>query len=429
MSSASSRIVGALSAPRLERRVSDLAEFGARSDGGVDRLALTQEEFAARRHLVEPFVARPGYVVGMDDAANLFVRRLGADSNAPPILIGSHIDTQPAGGRYDGAFGVCAGFEILEAFDGACEQTRLPVEVVVWNNEEGVRFSPGLTGSAAFVDPSLVGRFASLVAADGVTMVAARDEATRDMEMFLGTKGGRLQKYELARPVGAYIEAHVEQGPVLESESVPVGCVAAIQAVRWIRIVVNGRSAHAGTTPHSRRDDAMVKAVALANEILFAREAFDDDLRLTIGRWDTTPNAVNTIAGRVCFTVDMRHPNEAVLAELETRLARLLPSGSEMTTMFREPTAPFDTHLTALLAQACDDLGIKRASVLSGAFHDAINLSRHCPSAMLFAPSVNGISHHPDEYTAGEDLFCCVQAQALAVARLAGNAVDKEGAV
>ncbi|MCG8708022.1 M20 family metallo-hydrolase [Brenneria sp. 4F2] len=414
----------AVSASRLNSRLSGLAEFGARPDGGVDRLALCPQELAARRWLVAPFLARRDYQLAVDDAANLFIRRAGSEARAPCVLAGSHIDTQPAGGRYDGAFGVCAGLEMLDALDAAAVVTRAPIEVVIWNNEEGVRFSPGLTGSGVFSHPARLAELDAIADSDGQRMSDACRQACCDMESFVADHGERLARRPLGVGVQAYLEAHIEQGPILERLQTPVGCVTGIQAVRWLSIAVRGQSAHAGTTPLSARDDAMAKAVQLAGEILALARSGDEELRLTIGRWQASPNAINTIANAVSFTVDMRHPDAARLDDVSRQIEAFLPVGASAEVIFASPTVLFDDRIIRMIETHSAALGAASTRLISGAFHDALNLATLCPTGMIFSPSRAGISHHPDEFTASEDLYQCARVLTRCVSALAGLVVD-----
>lgn len=413
-------VAKAVSSLRLAQRLADLASFGARADGGVDRLALCAEECDARRWLVAPFLRRNGYQVGMDAAANLFIRRQGMCPDMPPLLFGSHIDTQPAGGRFDGAFGVCAGLEVLAALDDVNATTQYPLEVVIWNNEEGVRFSPGLTGSFLFTHPEQLADVMAGVGRDGRQLKEECAHAYHDMADFMSKKGGALIERPLGRPMAAYLEAHIEQGPLLEEHGLSVGCVTAIQATRWYAITVKGKSAHAGTTPMHARDDAMAKAVDLASSLLaYIGQQNDPQLRVTIGRWSTMPNAVNTIANEVCFSLDMRHPDEQALNRfLDDLNSVLLRDDVTIECLFDEPAQPFDTSLIGVIETASHALNIESTRLISGAFHDALSLAHHCPTAMLFAPSRDGISHHPDEFSSPDDLFRCTQVLAASIVEL-----------
>jgi N-carbamoyl-L-amino-acid hydrolase len=407
-----------------ERRLHDalraLARHGAVQAGGVARQALTAAELAARRTLLSVFGDRPGYAVAIDDAANIHIRRQGLDPGAPPVLTGSHVDTQPLGGWLDGSFGVVAGLEVLQALDSMGVRTARPIDVVMWTNEEGSRYAPGLMGSVSYTDPPRLAAFLEVEDAEGITFRAARDAAVADFRNAASAGAWACFDAPLARPVHAYIEAHIEQGPVLEAEGMQVGCVSAIQGVRWLHIVVHGRSAHAGTTPLRARDDAQAKAIGMAHTLMtHAAGCGDDRLRVTIGRWDCAPGSINTVADRVAFTVDVRHPEGAALDAFLAHVERALPAGATMRMLQDKPTTPFDPRIVDLARHACTALHLRHRDMVSGAFHDAMPLAGLCPTAMLFAPSRGGVSHHPDEDTAIADLAACTRALACCLTALA----------
>lgn len=411
-------------ATRLAASLTALAQFGGRDDGGVSRETLTAIDLAARRHLVEQARAL-GCQVSIDDCGNLFFRRAGSE-DLPPVLTGSHADTQPVGGKYDGAYGVLAGLEVIAALNAAGIETVRPIEVVSWTNEEGSRFGPGAMGSSAFVDPARLVGYRDAADQAGVRFGDALDAAL--------AASPDVDRVPMARPMSACVELHIEQGPVLEAAAVPLGVVTGIQAVRWFRVECAGTMAHAGTTPMAVRRDAMAVAVAIAQDLyaLAPREPGapgQPELRLTLGQWTVVPNSVNTIPGKVTFTVDMRCLDDAALdrAEAALRLActRHAPASDVAVTRFfhRGPTY-FPEAMLASIQRAC-----ARASQLagrappmrltSGAFHDAMYVADHCPTAMIFVPSKDGISHNAAEDTDATDLFLGAQALAYTVAELA----------
>lgn len=414
-----SRAAASVRADRLHACLLGLARFGAAAGGGVARQALTAQELQARRWLAGQFAARPGYAVAIDEAANVFVRRLGSDPALPPVMTGSHADTQPLGGWLDGAFGVAAGLEVFEALDEAGLRTRRNLDVVMWTNEEGSRFAPGLMGSVSYSQPERLADFLDVADAQGIRFARARDEAVADLHQAIREAGWQAFEAPLARPVHAYLEAHIEQGPVLAGQGLPVGCVTAIQGVRWYRVTVPGRSAHAGTTPLGARDDAQAKAIGLAHALLEYAQGADPDLRVTIGRWACQPDSVNTIANEVVFTIDARHPRAAELDGFDAFLRARLPAGGCVSMLQDKPTVAFDAALVDMARHACASLGLAHRDMVSGAFHDAMPMAGFCPTAMLFAPSTAGVSHHPDEDTPIADLAACTRALAWCLAELA----------
>lgn len=410
----------AINAARLEAHLTQLATFGGSVTAGVARETLTEIDLQARHWLAARFAQRSGYVVGMDAAANLRIRRLGRDSTAPVVMTGSHIDTQPLGGWLDGAFGVMAGVEVLDALDDAGIHTERTIEVVGWTNEEGSRFAPGLMGSQSYVQPDALQTFLSVTDAQGARFETARDTALQRFTQLANAQQWQVFDAQLAEPVHAYIEAHIEQGPVLEREGLSLGIVQAIQGVRWYQITIGGRCAHAGTTPLVDRNDAQAKAVALAHALYrYAVDSEDEDLRVTIGRWTCAPDSINTIAGEVCFTVDVRHPKQLAIAAFDAFLQSQCPSDARIEQLQDKPTTAFDAGLLKLLGSVAVRRGIACKSMVSGAFHDAMPMACFTPTAMLFAPSIRGISHHPEENTHAVDLAACTQVLADGLLTLA----------
>jgi beta-ureidopropionase / N-carbamoyl-L-amino-acid hydrolase len=392
-----------------------LATIGARGDGGVDRPALSALDFNARRGLIERAEAL-GCTVSTDACANLFFRRAG-DEDLPPVMTGSHIDTQPTGGRLDGAYGVLAGFECLAALADANLRTRRPLEVAIWTNEEGSRFQPGAMGSSTFVDPSRLDSYRAVSDAAGVTFGATL-EAHRTAFPTLAMRA--------PGPVHAFIELHIEQGPLLELAATPLGVVTGIQGVRWHSIRCTGAAAHAGTTPMQVRRDAMTLAVRVRGAIeAFALELGGDAARITFGSWHIEPNSINTIPSAVTFTVDFRHPEPAVLARFDAALADCIAQhGADvhLEPLFEHPPVHFADSAIARVRAACDALGARSQPIVSGAFHDALHLAKLCATAMIFVPSRAGISHNPLEATDDEQLVLGTRALAHCLVELCNEA-------
>jgi N-carbamoyl-L-amino-acid hydrolase len=410
--------MGWVDAERLIRLQRTLAGFGGRGDGGVAREALTSVELDARRWLVEQ-VQGPQYSWHVDEAANLFLRRAGTEDDLPPVMTGSHIDTQPVGGWLDGAYGVIAGLEVMLALDSADIQTRYPLELAIWTNEEGSRFSPGAMGSSAFSNPELLEQFLGSSDAAGVLFAEERDAAVKAMPA--------ASPVALGRPVSAYVEAHIEQGPVLEVSGCKLGVVTGIQGVRWFEITITGSSAHAGTTPLDVRRDALMTAARLVAHIGDMAEGLEDPaLRLTVGRFDAAPGAINTIADRVRFTIDLRHPVEAVLDSCEQAIRDLVTRGAGACTygvrrlMQRAPTK-FADDVVAIVDAAVTASGQPSCRLVSGAFHDAMHMADLCPTAMLFVPSHGGISHNAAEDTDEADLVAGARVLAAVLAELSSS--------
>ena len=405
---------------RLVVAIAELARFGGRDDGGVSRETLTDIDLQARRHLIDRARAL-GCTVEVDACANLFFRRPGK-ADLPPVLTGSHADTQPVGGKLDGAYGVVAGLELIQALNDAGIQTERPVEVVAWTNEEGSRFGPGCMGSSAFVDPARLLGFRSAVDGHQVSFGAAVDRALAAIP--------DVPRRALKLPLTAYIELHIEQGPVLEGAGIALGVVTGIQSVRWYRVNASGQSAHAGTTPMEVRADAMAACVQLAHRIYAEAQKWSaSQLRLTLGRWVVSPNSVNTIPGEVEFTIDVRCVDEQVLAQFDATLREIIQSHAwrgqlKLACFFERQPTRFPAEMLTLVEEACvhaSRLAARPAPMrlTSGAFHDAMYLADHCPTAMIFVPSKGGLSHNAAEETDHADLVLGAQALAYAVTRLA----------
>lgn len=407
---------------RLLEAISRLATFGGRDDGGVSRQTLTEVDLASRRYLIEQ--ARSlGCEVGIDECGNLFFRRPGLDNELAPVLTGSHADTQPVGGKLDGAYGVLAGLEVIGALNDAGIQTLRPIEVVAWTNEEGSRFGPGTMGSSAFVEPARLKEYRQSLDGEGISFGDALDKALAEV--------GDVPRLAMARPMAAYVELHIEQGPVLEAADVPLGVVDGIQSVRWYRVQCRGTMAHAGTTPMARRNDAMATAHRLAQRLYeFAADEAATQIRLTLGRWLVEPNSVNTIPDRVEFSIDVRCVDESVLDRFDAMLNETIqtrvapPATATASCFFRRAPTKFPEQMQRLVERAgiraCSLAGRKPPITLtSGAFHDAMYLVDHCPTSMIFVPSKGGVSHNATEATEPEDLVVGAQALAYTVTALA----------
>lgn len=402
---------------RLWDRLMALARHGATEKGGVRRLALTDEEIAARRTLVA-WARDLGLAVSTDPIGNLFFRLDGADPSLPPVLTGSHIDSQPAGGKFDGAFGVLAAFEAVESLKAAGITPRRPVVVVSWMNEEASRFAPGMMGSEAF---AAFRPLEEILAVTDDAGVSVRDALTRVAAAFPDVPEGPL-----GFPVRAFIEAHIEQGPVLEAEGIPVGIVTGIQGSRRFRITVHGEEAHAGTEPLAKRRDAFLSAVDIVQGL---REAFhdpDDVVRFTVGRFEIAPNAPSVVASRAYFSVDLRHPDWPTLKRLgdlvpEIAAARKGRCTVECAEIATSPSLDFAPEIVGLLEEVASDLAIPHRRIYSAAGHDARQLHYVCPTAMIFAPCRGGISHNEAEWAEPGDLAAGARVLAEAVARLAAS--------
>lgn len=400
---------------RLLSRLDRFAQIGATPRGGVNRQALTEGDREARALLARLGRER-GFALRQDAAANLFLRREGVEASLPPLLLGSHLDTQPTGGRFDGALGVLAGLEVLEALEDAGVSTPRAVELVAWTNEEGSRFAPGAMGSRAFSDETLPESWLEARAPDGARLGDELAETLRALP--------DVPLAPLGAPIASYLELHIEQGPILEREGLPIGVVSGIQGTRWLEVTLEGASAHAGTTPLAFRRDPMMAAAAALAALQAAVMPDDEDARLTVGRIEAQPGSINAIPERVRFTLDLRHPRQERLDEIDALVRTICEREAEraqcrLQVRLLNDMAPsaFPEGMLKLAEAACTKAGLASRRIVSGAFHDALFLARKAPALMLFTPCRDGISHNEAEHV--EPRFCVSGATALLETTLA----------
>ncbi|NSY50867.1 Zn-dependent hydrolase [Agrobacterium tumefaciens] len=385
---------------RLIDRLDRFAQIGATAKGGVNRQALTGLDRQARQLLTELALQR-GFKVFQDPIANLFIRREGRNPDLSPLLIGSHLDSQPAGGRFDGALGTLAAFEVLETLEDCGVETERPVEVVSFTNEEGCRFAPGCMGSMAFAAGSIPSAWETMRATDGALFA---DELSATLESL-----PVAVMRPLGTPVFAYLEVHIEQGPSLEKEGLPIGIVTGIQGTRWLEVLIEGQTAHAGTTALQYRHDPMQATVNALAELYRDIMPADPAARFTIGRMALEPGAVNAIPATVRFTIDFRHPSLTTIGVMEQTIRMAIQQAAADTgcsatisQIFDMPPASFPDELLAVLDQAAQERDFATKRMLSGAFHDALFMNRVAPSAMIFVPCRDGLSHNEAEYVEQE---------------------------
>ena len=403
---------------RLWDSLMQLAQIGATDKGGVCRLALTELDREAR-DLFIAWAKEIGCSVRIDAIGNIFARRAGLRDDLPPVMTGSHIDTQPTGGKFDGNYGVLAGLEVLRTLADANVRTLAPLEVAVWTNEEGSRFVPVMMGSGVFAGAFTLEHALEQRDREGMSV--------RDALASIGYAG------ESGKPhaVGAYFEAHIEQGPVLEAHDMTIGVVQGALGQRWYDVTVHGMEAHAGPTPMELRRDALLVAADLIHAV--NRIALDHAPhgRGTVGWLDVHPNSRNVIPGRVTLTVDLRAADDASLTEMDAALRAACAVAGEKAGITVDveqvvyfPPQPFAADLVAAVQQGADTLGFSSMDVISGAGHDAVYLARVAPAAMIFVPCKDGISHNEIEDARADHLEagCNVLLQAmLNAAQTAGS--------
>ena len=384
---------------RLWQTLSDMARIGALPNGGSCRGALSEEDRRGRALFVR-WCREAGCAVSFDQVGNIYARRPGVDGTSAPVGTGSHLDTQPHGGRFDGVYGVLAGLEVIRSLNDRRVSTRAPIDLVCWTNEEGVRFSPPLAGSLAFAGLLDVESLHETRTIDGTTVLDDL-KATG----FLGDELPGRRRYQ------GFIEAHIEQGPVLESKRMTIGVVTHAVGIRWSTITVTGQDGHAGTTPMDKRRDALVGTAEMITALNRIARELDDSARFTVGRLHVQPNSGATIPGKVVFVMDLRHPDQCTLQALEQRMyARIetlaaergLSIGVERT--INVLPLKFDPDVAGSIRTAAEALGYPALDMLSGAGHDAMNIARVAPTAMIFVPCKDGLSHTEAESATPEDL-------------------------
>jgi N-carbamoyl-L-amino-acid hydrolase len=391
-----------INGPRLWNSLMDLARIGATDKGGVKRLALTDLDRQGR-DLVVQWAKEAGLSVTVDRIGNVFMRREGANPALPPIVTGSHIDTQPTGGKFDGNYGVLAGLEVVRTLNDLNIKTEAPIEVAFWTNEEGSRFVPVMMGSGVFC-----GAFSL------ETAYAARDVDGKSVGEELARIGYQGEQTPGEHPIGAYFETHIEQGPVLEDEDKVIGVVPAVMGLSWYDCTVEGMEAHAGPTPMHLRRDALQVATTIMQETVAIANRYPPYGRGTVGMVQVFPNSRNVIPGRVKFSIDLRNVNDELLNTMHEEMTAFIQRTASDTGLKIQlervsyyPPCPFHPDCVGAVRKAAATLGYSTMDVVSGAGHDAIYVARLAPAGMIFVPCKDGISHNeiedarPDHLEAG----------------------------
>ena len=401
---------------RLLRRIDDLATIGPIEGGGSCRLALTDEDRDGR-DLVVAWMTDLGLDISMDGIGNVVGVRPGR-TDGPPIMTGSHIDTVRTGGRFDGNLGVLAGLEVIETLEFNGITTEHPFAVAFFTDEEGARFQPDMLGSLVYAGGMGLEEALDVVGIDGTVLGEELDR--------IGYRGTSPCPGIAPR---AFVELHVEQGPVLEADGVTIGAVTGVQGISWTELAITGQSNHAGTTPMHLRHDAGYVAAAIAAHVRQLAIRMGGRQVATVGSLELNPNLVNVIAGSATMTVDLRNTDEALLVEAEADLTRFVAEAAaaegvtvaERTLARFQPVA-FDDRVVDTVAAVAAELGHSVKRLPSGAGHDAQMMARLCPTGMVFVPSRDGISHNPAEYTEPDDLVA--GADVLLGSMLALDAMD-----
>jgi len=377
---------------RLWASLMELAQIGATPKGGVCRLTLTDLDKQGR-DLVLGWAREAGLTITIDKIGNGFMRRAGRNNSLPPIVTGSHIDTQPTGGKFDGNYGVLAGLEVVRTLNDFGVVTEAPIEVAFWTNEEGSRFVPVMMGSGVFAKAFTLEH-----------AYAARDIEGKSVGEELARIGYIGEQEPGDHPIGAYFETHIEQGPVLEDHDVTIGVVQGVLGIRWFDCTVTGMEAHAGPTPMALRKDAMQVATHLMQEVVAAALRHAPHGRGTVGMVQVFPNSRNVIPGRVKFSIDLRNATDALVDtmvdEVKAYAAQLATTsglGIQIALVSSYPAQGFHADCIGAVARAAAKLGYSNMPTVSGAGHDAVYMAQLAPSGMIFIPCLNGISHNEIE--------------------------------
>ncbi|MFZ6710540.1 Zn-dependent hydrolase [Undibacterium sp. TC9W] len=395
MSTANLRING----DRLWASLMELAQIGATQKGGVKRLALTDLDKQGR-DLVVSWAKQAGLAVTIDQIGNVFMRRAGKNPGLPPIMSGSHIDTQPTGGKFDGNYGVLAALEVVRTLNDHNIETEAPIEVAFWTNEEGSRFVPVMMGSGVFCGAFSLETAYAAKDTDGKTV---GDELER-----IGYKGTEVPGQH---PIGAYFETHIEQGPVLEDANKVIGVVPGVLGLSWYDCVVTGMEAHAGPTPMALRKDALQISTKIMQEVVNIGNRYPPYGRGTVGMVQVFPNSRNVIPGEVKFSIDLRNVSSELLDTMHNEILAFVDKTSKdsglnisVERVSYYPPCPFHPDCVNAVREATATLGYSTMDVVSGAGHDAIYTARLAPSGMIFVPCKDGISHNEIEDAKSEHL-------------------------
>jgi N-carbamoyl-L-amino-acid hydrolase len=400
---------------RLEESMEALGRIGATAKGGLNRVALTDDDRRGRDLLVR-WMREAGLAVTVDQMGNIFGQRAGGDGR-PPVLMGSHADSVPTGGKYDGQLGVLCALETIRTLNDGKIETRHPMAMAIFTNEEGARFQPAMIGSG--------------VMAGKIPLEDAYNARDRD-GLRLGDELERIGYLGpepcIPRPLRAYLELHIEQGPILEEEHLPVGVVEGIVAIAWSRVTLTGVQDHAGPTPMRIRHDALVAAAEIIRGVREIPRKIGGDMVSTVGRLDVMPNIPNAIPGRVSMSIDLRAPDEHHITRGLGLVDRLVKDAAkaegvtyELEHYWRVPRTRFALEVVDAIEAAVRSLGCGHRRILSGAGHDAQYMAAICPTGMIFVPSRDGRSHCEEEFTPMDDIEHGANTLLLAASALAGT--------
>ncbi|AEG48156.1 amidase, hydantoinase/carbamoylase family [Sphingobium chlorophenolicum L-1] len=410
-----------INADRLWGTLMEMACIGAGKAGGSNRQALTDADRDGRDLFVR-WAREAGCSIAIDEVGNIFARMDGRDPSLPPILSGSHLDTQATGGRFDGVFGVLAALEAVRVIAEQGIEHDHPIEVVCWTNEEGCRFAPAMLGS---------GVVSGVYDTEFAYAVVDKDGASFGSE--LERIGYRGEFPAARRAIAAAIEAHIEQGPILEAEGKTIGVVTGIQGAYWLDIVLTGQSCHAGPTPMNMRRDPWRAASAIIAGALGIADQYAPSARVTIGDMKAEPGSRNTVPERLTFPVDIRHPDASTLEEMVAKLRALVERASvsarlehEIKQIWHMPATRFDEQLVDLIEREAGELGYSYQRIVSGAGHDSLHTAQFAPTAMIFVPCEDGLSHNEAEAARYEDIAAGANVLLRTIIRAAQNSQQQD---
>ena len=411
---ASSSIMIKIDGDRLWNRLMEMAKIGGTPKGGVCRVALTDEDKEGRDLFIR-WCKDAGCTIEIDQMGTIFARRAGKNHNLPAVMIGSHLDSQPTGGKYDGVYGVLAGLEVIEILNDHHIETEYPIEIVSWTNEEGARFAPAMIASGVF------GGAFSLEYA-----YARTDKEGKKLGEELERIGYKGELPVGNRPYLATFEVHIEQGPILEAEGKSVGIVTGVQGIRWYDLVLTGKETHAGPSPMSYRIDPVKAAIPVLSQLYALADKYSPDARVTIGYLDAVPGVKNTVPGSLTVSVDLRHPEGTILDKMDSDLKDLIAKVKETSKVQLElkeiwysPPIVFDAKCIQAVRNAVDKLQVSAKEMVSGAGHDAVYVSKVSPTSMIFIPCKDGLSHNELESAKKEDVIAGANVLLHAVLELA----------
>jgi beta-ureidopropionase / N-carbamoyl-L-amino-acid hydrolase len=400
---------------RFEKTFRQYSEIGQTDKGGLHRLTLSSEDKEVRDLFVSN-LEELGLEIRIDELGNIFGRREGTDPDAEPVLIGSHLDSQPYGGRFDGQLGVLTALETLRTFDDEGSKHRRPIEIVNWTNEEGSRFKPALMGSGAFIGEFDVDDVLARTDADGTTVEEALEK--------IGYRGSEL--CEPREDYHAFLELHIEQGPKMAEEGFAVGVVEGVYGMAWLEATIYGESDHAGPSPMHLRKDALVTASDIVGAVRRLSNRLASDVVTTVGEFEVAPGSINVIPSEVRFTVDVRSYDDAIVNELVSHVEREVENaceregtGYDLEEIWRIPHTEFSPMVVETALEAAREMNASYRTIISGAGHDASYLNDLTETAMLFVPSVGGKTHNEAEHTDWADVVEGAKVYAETTRRLA----------